>query len=367
MDFFAYFCTVIKLGRHIEFLLLSNDCVIVPDLGGFVAHQVCARYDEEEATFLPPLRTLGFNSQLKLNDSLLVQSYIEAYDISYPEALRCIADEVRELKQHLDNEGHYHLNNIGRLYINNNGNLSFEPCEAGILTPSLYGLSTFEISPLTEEKDDVIQPKTSKNEDIVNKALKNIVVDDKSAFLPSDNDDEEEERTIKIKVSWLRNAAITAAAIVLLFIMVTPLSNSSRNGLSISNISGELFTSMMPKDTSKGNLNITSEKDSSKISRPQDTITPKSQDDSISIAKDLKPQTSQDHYCIILASRITRNNAKRFIEELNNAGISDAYTYIHHDVVRVAYGKFATEDQAKDSLHKLRDNRYFEQAWVYKK
>ena len=92
------FALVIELERHIEILLLSNDCVIVPDLGGFMAHHVDARYDEEEHTFLPPLRTLGFNPQLKINDSLLALSYVEAYDISYPEAIQRIEDEVNELE-----------------------------------------------------------------------------------------------------------------------------------------------------------------------------------------------------------------------------------------------------------------------------
>ena len=109
---FCNFALMIQLERHIEILLLSNDCVIVPDFGGFMAHYVCARYDEDENLFLPPLRTLGFNPQLRLNDSLLAQSYIEAYDISYPEAIRRIADEVKELKQHINEHGEYEFNDI---------------------------------------------------------------------------------------------------------------------------------------------------------------------------------------------------------------------------------------------------------------
>ena len=85
---------MIELERHIEILLLSNDCVIVPGFGGFTAHHIEARYAETEQLFLPPLRTLGFNPQLTMNDSLLALSYVEAYDISYPEALRRIENDV---------------------------------------------------------------------------------------------------------------------------------------------------------------------------------------------------------------------------------------------------------------------------------
>ena len=65
------FAHVIELERHIEILLLSNDCVIVPGLGGFMTHHVEAHFDERDYMFLPPLRTLGFNPQLNINDSLL--------------------------------------------------------------------------------------------------------------------------------------------------------------------------------------------------------------------------------------------------------------------------------------------------------
>ena len=113
-----------------------------------MTHNINARYEEQEHLFLPPLRTLGFNPQLNINDSLLVQSYIEAYDISYPEALQRIEDEVEELRQHLQNEGSYELNDIGTLALNEDGNYVFTPCEAGILTPALYGLSSVEMNRL---------------------------------------------------------------------------------------------------------------------------------------------------------------------------------------------------------------------------
>lgn len=73
-----------ELRRHIEILLLRNDCVIVPHLGGFMAHHRPARYDEADHMFIPPIRTLGFNPQLTMSDSLLAQSYVDTYDLSFP-------------------------------------------------------------------------------------------------------------------------------------------------------------------------------------------------------------------------------------------------------------------------------------------
>ena len=64
---------MIELAKHIEVLLLENDCVIVPGLGGFIAHYWCSKYNKETREFCPPDRSIGFNRKLVMNDGMLVQ------------------------------------------------------------------------------------------------------------------------------------------------------------------------------------------------------------------------------------------------------------------------------------------------------
>ena len=92
---------MIELARHIEILLLENDCVIIPDFGGFIAHYQPARYIKEENLYLPPVRTIGFNPQLTINDGLLAQSYMQAHHTDFPDATRMIEEEVAGLKEQL--------------------------------------------------------------------------------------------------------------------------------------------------------------------------------------------------------------------------------------------------------------------------
>ena len=92
-----------------------------------------------------------------MNDSLLALSYVEAYDISYPEALNRIADEVTEMRQTLENSGKFELNDIGTIILNEDGNYTFEPCEAGILTPELYGLGGLNMLPLAQISAEEVQ------------------------------------------------------------------------------------------------------------------------------------------------------------------------------------------------------------------
>lgn len=340
---------MIELGRHIEILLLSNDCVIVPDLGGFMAHHMEARYDEEEHMFLPPFRTLGFNPQLKLNDSLLAQSYIEAYDISYPEALRRIESEVIELKQHLANEGRYELNGLGMLMMNDEARLTFEPCEAGILTPELYGLSTFEFALLSTDKQQkenatVIPVKTVAEvpEDTTEKIVEDTQEEDATA---------EEENAIVIKMSWVRNMVAAAAALLAFFVMSPNIGNNSQDNVSMSTISLPIITK--PAPTAPATIKDTIE------AKAIETIT---EEKEIEVAE---PQ-QETGYCIVLASQVSQHNAEEFVKQLQKDGITDARVYLYNNTRRVICGQFKTESEAYQQLQKVHRHPTLADAWVYK-
>ena len=366
------FAVVIEIERHIEILLLDNDCVIVPGLGGFTAHHVEARFDESDDVFLPPLRTLGFNQQLKINDSLLVQSYIEAYDISYPEALRRIEGEVEELRQRLANDGYYEMADIGVLEMNEDGNIIFTPCEAGILTPELYGLSSFEIQPLMAEESTTSASSTQVQKPNVEPTPITTTVFDQVGQKEetSANDagqdtdtDEDAEKTICIKVSWLRNAGIAAAAALLLFFVIFPISHSGLKNVNIGDFNGtSFFSKLMPKDSQMNNINISEIKASAKDSSRQSVKD--SVKDSI---KGIEPKVKSDTFCIVLASCIPQKNAERYVEQLHKKGFDKAYTMVNNKMVRVIYGNYTSETDAYNDLQKIRSKDEFEQAWILKK
>ena len=366
------FAVVIEIERHIEILLLDNDCVIVPGLGGFTAHHVEARFDESDDVFLPPLRTLGFNQQLKINDSLLVQSYIEAYDISYPEALRRIEGEVEELRQRLANDGYYEMTDIGVLEMNEDGNIIFTPCEAGILTPELYGLSSFEMQPLMAEESTTSASSTQVQKPNVEPTPITTTVFDQVGQKEetSANDagqdtdtDEDAEKTICIKVSWLRNAGIAAAAALLLFFVIFPISHSGLKNVNIGDFNGtSFFSKLMPKDSQMNNINISEIKASVKDSSRQSV-----QDSVKDSIKGIEPKVKSDTFCIVLASCIPQKNAERYVEQLHKKGFDKAYAMVNNKMVRVIYGNYTSETDAYNDLQKIRSKDEFEQAWILKK
>jgi len=355
------FAVVIELQRHIEILLLDNDCVIVPDFGGFVAHHVAARYEAEDHLMLPPTRTLGFNPQLRINDSLLVQSYINALDISYPEALRRIESEVDEMKQELNEKGYFTLEDIGTLSINSDGNIQFEPCEAGILSPDFYGLSACEFPTLK----DVRETRLANN--ALPAATENVQVADPTLLEFIDDEEKNEDRAIEIKMSWIRNAVAVAAAVVAFFLITTPIANSDLGTRTMSNLQGNLLSKLMPKDTNMATAQPVVKPTT--VSTPEteevkQEVTPKTED--VKAVTEEKSNT-EPVYCIVLASQVKLSNAEYYVEQLKKRGIKDAEVYIHHNIVRVVCGAYKTEAEAYRHLNKLSNDDEFAEAWVYKK
>jgi len=407
------FALVIELERHIEILLLSNDCVIVPELGGFMTHHIEAHYDEDDQLFLPPLRTLGFNPQLKMNDSLLVQSYVEAYDISYPEALRRVEHEVESLKEQLSNEGTYELHDIGTLSINPEGHYVFTPCEAGILTPELYGLSTVDIKPLSQAHEVIptgpasrfaatgrqttaqLQPVKMETEEEVLKEPE-VQEEQEAQVMPIVAETTAEEETVNTSqetpseepsgtearptasITWLRRIAVAAAIILALFLVTIPLGQGGTFNQAVSHIANPLFWGFTSKDTSMEKISISKKPIRKKVvvrkvvvAKPTtvaktDTVV-KTDTAAIAVAKSdtvTAVKAKEGKYCIVMASYITKQNARDYVEKLHKEGLSEAAVHVRKNVTRIVYGSFPTEREAQEKLRAVRGKPHFEEAWV---
>ncbi len=127
-----------KFIRHIEHLLIKNDFVIVPNLGGFIIQTQSARITEKKIT--PPCSTVGFNPLMQDHDGLLALSISNAESISYREALKIIDTETKRIKICLQQEKQFKFGKLGVLYLNNENQISFEPTAQLSLLPVNFGL-----------------------------------------------------------------------------------------------------------------------------------------------------------------------------------------------------------------------------------
>lgn len=346
---------MINLDKHIEILLLSNDCVIVPGFGGFMAHHIDARKDDSDGSFLPPIRSIGFNPKLTLNDSLLTQSYVEAYDISYPDAVMRIEDEVRELKQRIATDGKYEFTDIGTISINSDGNYEFSPCEAGIVSPELYGLGNFKMKTLAELKSamQIVLNEPSESQD------------SKKTEKKQENTNGIDKHSAKIIALW-RNVAVACIAIIIFLLIPSPLVNDTQ--MAGNHIDTELLDRVLPKDITTGKDKVSESVKNTNVkalasikandAESSKTITEKAKEKGFSTTKPIK-----EGFAIVLASRVTLKNANEYVSKLHRRGYNEAYIQSNGHV-KVLFGQYKNREEASKALNSLNDKEEFAGAWI---
>ena len=391
---------MIELAQHIEVLLLENDCVIVPGLGGFVAHYTPAMRVAEENVFLPPTRIIGFNPQLKMNDGLLVQSYMAVYDTDFSDATRIVEKEVAHIFTALHEEGKVDLPNIGELRYSIHGIYDFAPYDHKITTPYLYGLDSFEMQELAELKKPYAELKKPYMEKTIRYSVPVVPEDKKRRF------------EIKFNRSYLSNAVAMIAVVALFFFLSTPIENTEVvEGNYAQLLPNELFE-MIEKESLAINPIVVSRKaDTPKasaqkntgqkakkkvvpvavrevkvgqanaqnapvVSQPKQQAAEVSSSTSVTTKSEIQKTTagtvapslvSAQKYHVIIASVGTEKDAEAMAKQLIEKGYPHAKAIVGDGKMRVSIESCGTETEAYQALNRVRQNETYKNAWVLKK
>lgn len=127
----------------------------------------------------------------------------------------------------------------------------------------------------------------------------------------------------------------------------------------------ETASNIDSKSTSKADSKTTPKVDSKATPKVDSKTTPKVAEAKTTEVKNSGEQATSGRYTIVLASAVTEKNADEFIERLKKNGYKDAKKYKKGSMLRVVYSGFASENEARTQLKKLRGNEPFDQAWVY--
>lgn len=380
-----------ELARHIEVLLLENDCVIVPGLGGFIAHNKAAEFKDSANVFCPPVRTIGFNPQLIINDGLLAQSYMQAYDTDFPDASRKIESVVSQIKDSLYKNGQAELENIGTLYYTMAGVYGFEPYQNAFFSPSLYGLGSFSISPLSElkpVKETAVEPR--------------IMIE----TVPSCEEDIKEKAKQRHIIKRMAEHAVgIAAAVILFFVLSVPVENTYLDNSSYASLGAETMldairsksmatTSLETKDIKQNNAtnrrnnvntlrpvavkSVKVEKAEPKASKEvkvlpavakKEVIKAESVKAETKSTKEVqKSKSSQNKgMFIIVASLPTMQDAEKELAKFKKQGYEEATILTSDNRYRIALYSYTDKSKAYEKINELRKDEQFKTAWLLNK
>ncbi|MEY2635849.1 MAG: hypothetical protein RLZZ197_325 [Bacteroidota bacterium] len=144
----------------LEHLLYEHECVIIPQLGGFVVNAKDFTFNEQEGKIYPKKKYVAFNQKLKTDDRLLSTEWAKKRAISLKEASLEIAELSKRLKSELTSFGTVQLGILGTFTLNQENRISFSPNPDFNADLSVFGLFPVGLGqiPARVEKKPVLIP-----------------------------------------------------------------------------------------------------------------------------------------------------------------------------------------------------------------
>lgn len=176
----------------------------------------------------------------------------------------------------------------------------------------------------------------------------------------NEQEEEEEESSefVQIRKSWLRNAVAACIALIAFFTLSTPLDTPQ---VQKSKVDISMLNRLMPKEMVKDNSIKALEAVASEVEKKTEIVGNAESTDKAEIEKQ---EIAKPHYCIVLASRVTKRNAATYTESLQAKGFKDTRVLITSNNVKVVYGSYETEQQAYTALNQLHHHEAFADGWV---
>lgn len=159
---------MISIVEHIEYLVVNNDCVVIPGWGALISQYTPARIFDKEFIIDKPHKALSFNASINHNDGLLANSLMRRNGLTYNAAMALINQEVVAMKRQLEITGEVGIGRIGCFRKNDEGNSPiFNPYENESKANDYYGLLPLRIktlSTLDAEVEEVKEPEAKKRD-----------------------------------------------------------------------------------------------------------------------------------------------------------------------------------------------------------
>ena len=320
------FVGMIELSTHIEYLLLHQTQVSVPQLGTFTSKEMSSRRIDEEGIFLPPYRTVSFEWNELEEGEDFVGSFSKLHNLSRQDARMMCVQYVDELVQMLDEEGTLSFGSMGYLLRDpENGEICFMPQQSGIASPAYYGLDAVPFAKLSHE----VRQQRAKRQ-----AAKKV----KLTSIQADHD----TITIRINRKAFNYTTAVAASIALFFAFASPIEDT------ISEIGQKASIFFAPKITTPQPETIQAEPVVK--AEPKEEVLP------------LKGAGGAP-FAIVLASAISETRALNYAKELQEQGYNAQACKVG-TMIRVIIPGYESEDEAYEKIHECKAQcKDFAQAW----
>lgn len=331
-----------KLDHYISQLLFRYDCVIVPNLGGFVTNYKPASINPVRDTFYPPSKGISFNKNLIHNDGLLANAISQENGIAYEKALTIIEEAVAKIQHDLKNRKKIAFDNVGVLFYDQDNRLQFEPSAQVNYLLESYGLSSFQQFP-----------------------VKRKTLEDKIKETP----------VLPIAGSSKTKKWIAAAAVIVPLAILTiwiPTKYDLSSDLNYANLNP--FKTVLPVYTERTALPVFEKIDVPTVDETNNTVTFIKNETPIVIKKTMEESVTKIDSTFVKTSIKSFNfhviggcfskkvNAEKFVKELINAGFNASIIGKRKGLFTVSYSGFSSRQEAVEGLALAKNHN--SKAWI---
>ncbi|MBA4408675.1 MAG: SPOR domain-containing protein [Bacteroidota bacterium] len=300
-----------EINQYIKELLLLNDCVIIPEFGGFVTNYKPASIENNQ--FFPPAKEIAFNNKLISNDGLLVNYIADREGINYFEAKQKLENFVEETQLNLERNRNVYFDAIGYLHYDSRENLQFEPQLRQNLLVESYGLQNFSFEKLYQRQ------------------------------MPKPAFKVEYREPIPVIFQKRKLQKLVVAVPLLIVMALIPMKNNKEY-------------------LSKSDLGLW---EAITASAPVTAVQSQEQNVAEFISNTGTQATDQLRYFIIGGSFRSEENARKFVNQLNEQGYSGKDIGIFNGLHRIAMKGFSTMEEAQKELNSMRYQNPQSGVWIH--
>ena len=321
-------------------MLIANQGVIIPDLGGFISEYEPACFDVNENKFLPPSNKILFKPEYSYQDNLLVDLISEKENLNKEEANKRLKDFVEDLISKLKKGEKIAFPEVGTLSHDVKGNIVFIQTKESNLLPNSFGLKSIKSKPIVNHLKEtrVSAPLHQK------KSYKKLIIISSSVILI----------LTVIFASWY----LTDGFSNLKSISSNDINTETSRNLDIINTTERNLDSIAKADSIKAIINQsidenTDKKDALFYSKPEEEQT-----------KEAKSQYSK--FYIIAGSFKRIENAEKYAEGIRSKGYETEIIKSDKNLIRISIYTFTDETSALKELYKLREKADLKSVWILK-
>ena len=420
---------MLRIVSHIEQLLLTHNCVVIPQVGGLVFQYESTPLSADTTQFVPTRRVVVLDPTYQDDDQLLLHTYEAAYGLNEKYARRMLLTDIGLLRSTLQKRGEVIIGINGRLIRHSNGQISFQSKVNETFDLEAYGLPTFQFEklPVAEEKTEEIpvskpsrfsffhkKQKLSTTPIVVDKPVDNVV--EKPAPIKEESDTEEVVTTIPLGWKILQTAAVSAAAVAFFLLISTPVEDVKTSAFQASMLPTEQMLSSKPapvsiqepvvkmQETAPKEVQPVVEEvqESSRVATPEvpqpkvdkvvtetkreDKATSekkqtanetavKKQTAKATVAKKQPAQSSQEtklaavrsgkKYYVIIGSFPNEAQANQFIKQVDKQKYAQVGKVMRGYKYRVYAAQYSERAAAEKYLDQVRKDKRYQDAWLF--